>query len=364
MTEFYLIISCLYMCVSAGKGLILGGLFRKAPEESAEHPAISILIAAKNEEKKILRLLTSLEKLDYPEEKFEVIVADDNSTDSTNQITKEFIKEKKNYLLIKPGEKAYPAKRGALQACIEKALYDCFLITDADCEVERGWLKRMGGGFRKGADFIFGPAPFKQTSGSINKISCYENFRSGLLNLFLLKAGLPFSAPARNFGFSRKAFEKSGGYGKTLQTLSGDDDLLLREAYRNRLSVHYVPGMESGVKSDSTETLKEYISQRSRHIKTSFHYLPRHIAALGVWHLLNLAMVISPVFVFLSWWCIIPAIIKSGIDVLFSSRFAGEWGYRFSMREAVLLSFSYEFFIVVNFFSSIFHQPEWKEFRG
>jgi len=44
---------------------------------------ISIVIAAKNEAGNIESLLDSLKKLDYPSNKYEVIIVDDNSTDST-----------------------------------------------------------------------------------------------------------------------------------------------------------------------------------------------------------------------------------------------------------------------------------------
>ena len=48
-----------------------------------EMPSVSIIIPARNEEKNIERCLDSLMLLNFPKEKLEVIVVDDESTDNT-----------------------------------------------------------------------------------------------------------------------------------------------------------------------------------------------------------------------------------------------------------------------------------------
>ena len=48
---------------------------------------------------------------------------------------------------------------------------------------------------------------------------------------------MPYCASARSFGFKKSSFEKIKGYSNTVETLSGDDDLLLREAVKNNLKV-------------------------------------------------------------------------------------------------------------------------------
>ncbi len=45
---------------------------------------ISIIVALRNEESNVDGLVESLSSLDYPQENFEVILVDDNSTDGTN----------------------------------------------------------------------------------------------------------------------------------------------------------------------------------------------------------------------------------------------------------------------------------------
>ena len=58
------------------------------------YPKITIWIAARNEEENILNCLRSIEKLDYPIDYLQVLIGNDNSTDNTFTIIKEFIKDK------------------------------------------------------------------------------------------------------------------------------------------------------------------------------------------------------------------------------------------------------------------------------
>ena len=51
---------------------------------------VSVLIAARNEEKNIVKLLQSLYNQTFPKEFYEVIIVDDHSDDNTKNIIEEF----------------------------------------------------------------------------------------------------------------------------------------------------------------------------------------------------------------------------------------------------------------------------------
>ena len=53
-------------------------------------PRVSVIIPAHNEELVIRRTVESMLALDYPEERIEIIVINDGSSDSTAQIVEEF----------------------------------------------------------------------------------------------------------------------------------------------------------------------------------------------------------------------------------------------------------------------------------
>lgn len=63
------------------------------PEIGGDWPFVSILVAAKNEEAVIGRLIKNLCSLEYPNGQYEVWIIDDNSTDSTPQLLAELKQE-------------------------------------------------------------------------------------------------------------------------------------------------------------------------------------------------------------------------------------------------------------------------------
>src|SRR4030042_1167040 len=74
-------------------------------------PLVSVLIPARNEAENIRRCLTSLSKQDYPN--IEIIVLDDNSTDWTSEVVKEFAVKDCRISLVNGA----PLKKGWLGKC-------------------------------------------------------------------------------------------------------------------------------------------------------------------------------------------------------------------------------------------------------
>ena len=100
-------------------------------------PSASVVIAARNEEKNIGRLLTALVNQTYSEELFEIIVADDDSTDGTADIVLEFSNKFNFVKLVKieNREQVKSPKKNALAQAIKMAKGEIILSTDADCMV-------------------------------------------------------------------------------------------------------------------------------------------------------------------------------------------------------------------------------------
>src|SRR3989337_3988577 len=63
-------------------------------------PTFSIIVPVKNEETVVGRLLNALSNLNYPEEKREIIVVEDGSTDHTADVCMAFAKENKNVKIL------------------------------------------------------------------------------------------------------------------------------------------------------------------------------------------------------------------------------------------------------------------------
>jgi cellulose synthase/poly-beta-1,6-N-acetylglucosamine synthase-like glycosyltransferase len=317
---------------------------------------ISVIIAAKNEEKNISTLLDSIKKINYPVDDFEIIFVDDNSSDKT--LSKAFDKQNElpNLWVLPAEDKKYPGKKGALALGIMESHFDFIMITDADCIVGKEWLNSYVKKFNEGFDFLFGRAPLIKKPGFINTVSRFENLRTFFLYRIALKLNLPYSAAARNFGFRKSSFNKIKGYANTTDTLSGDDDLLIREAVKNKMKIGFVDSPESEVLSFAPDTFKKYLIQKTRHTKTSLYYLPIHKVMLTVWHLVNLICLFSfPLGIF-NKWLFLPAIIKLIADIIIVKSNGKEFG----ILETIYLQIIYELLIIVNFANALFKPDKWK----
>ncbi len=108
-------------------------------------PYISIVIPAFNEEDFIGECLNSL-LLQQTSTEYEIIVVDNNSTDTTAAIAS---KKNKNIRVI---QEKQPGVCAARQAGLEAARGKIVVSTDADCIYPRGWLERIVSVFIKQSD--------------------------------------------------------------------------------------------------------------------------------------------------------------------------------------------------------------------
>ncbi len=101
-------------------------------------PYISVIIAAYNEEETIEKTIQSVLNLDYPKDKLEIIVVNDESTDNTFDIIKKF----KQVILINNKHKGI-GKSSAVNAGIRIAKGEFFGVLDADSEVGKNSLRNI-----------------------------------------------------------------------------------------------------------------------------------------------------------------------------------------------------------------------------
>lgn len=360
MTIFiFLITAILFSVVSVIIAVTLKKLFSRQ-QNVLSLLKISVVAAAKNEELNAAEFIKSLSNQQYPAENYEVIIVDDNSSDLTYKRIKELISSLHNFSVVTADVKKYPGKKGALDLGISLSKNEFIMITDADCRPANNWLSSFAAKFNEGFDFLLGTAPFFNNGSFVNKISCYENLRSSILTFTAAARNFPYSAAARNFGFKRSSFEKISGYKNTVETLSGDDDLLLREAVKHKLKIGIVAGKKSFVYSSAKESFNEYLLQKARHTKTSLHYLLSRQIFLSVWHILNLIMLFSPLLMFINPYFIFLFLFKIIIDLAVVRGLQNNFGYSFKMYEIIFLQILYEIFTVINFINSIFRKDVWK----
>ena len=108
-------------------------------------PFVSVLVATYNEEKVIAKRIENLFTLDYPKNKYEVLVVDSGSTDRTTNIVEKFIRQsiqsQPDLKLIK--ENTRRGKASAINLGKEQAKGEIVLIADANSIFDENVLREM-----------------------------------------------------------------------------------------------------------------------------------------------------------------------------------------------------------------------------
>ncbi|MBW4648400.1 MAG: glycosyltransferase family 2 protein [Kastovskya adunca ATA6-11-RM4] len=109
----------------------------------ADYPFVSLLVSAKNEEAVISKLVRTLCELDYPENRYELWVIDDYSTDRTPQVLNRLAKEYDQLKVLHRGADAGGGKSGALNQVLPLTKGDFVAVFDADASVPKDLLRRV-----------------------------------------------------------------------------------------------------------------------------------------------------------------------------------------------------------------------------
>ena len=197
-----------------------------------ELPTATVIVAARDEEDKILRCLESLGKLEYPEGKLEIIIVDDRSTDRTGEIIDKFITSRDHFRKIIPDEPKgkMVGKVNALATAIRVANGEIVLTTDADCEVKPLWVKTVASFFTKDVGMVDGYTT-QMVNNSFDGMQAIDFVYLLMVAGGTINLGIPITCIGNNMSFRKKAYDEAGGYEKLPFSVT-EDFTLLRAIYK------------------------------------------------------------------------------------------------------------------------------------
>ena len=106
-------------------------------------PFLDILVAARDEQNVISGLVERLFYLDYPNEKLNIYIIDDGSSDNTPLILEELSKKFDRLHVIKRLKNAGGGKSGALNYALKFISGEWLLILDADAQLQKDTLQKL-----------------------------------------------------------------------------------------------------------------------------------------------------------------------------------------------------------------------------
>lgn len=270
---FYILILIATVLVAYSGMLFFAGFtFKGRLRKSAEMPRISILLAAKNEGNYIAQILSELINQDYPQDKFEIIVSEDGSTDSTKQIASDFATRYPGRIRLVSSTKSV-GKPAALNRALQLASGEIIGQIDADSSVESNLLSSVAQAFEPDVYAIQGESSVRNKNQSlIAKLTSYEH---DVWNRFSLKgrARLNLFVPCTgNLSFVRApALQAVGGWDRN--ALAEDVELSL-QMWLKGYKFEYHP--EIKCKEMTVSRLGSFYKQRLRWYGGYFQSLFRH----------------------------------------------------------------------------------------
>lgn len=283
--------------------LFLVGTKRKFPKiKEEDFPAATIIVAARNEEENILRCLDSLDKLIYPENKLEIILVDDRSTDKTSEIIDNFIygKEKFRKIITKKEIGKLKGKTNALANALEIAKGEIILTTDADCEVNPKWVYTTASYYQPDIAIVNGFTTQKAQNGfsgmqAIDFIYLLT-VASGTINL-----GNPISCIGNNMSYRKKAYEEVGGYENLPFSVTEDFNLLNAINKLKKYKIIYPLTSETLITSLPCENLKELYHQKKRWTVGGLGVPLSGYIIMAYGFFTNLCILLTPLFFSAAW---------------------------------------------------------------
>lgn len=180
-------------------------------------PLISILIASRNEEKVLPACLGSIERLNYPKDKIQLILADDDSSDGTLEILNGFATAKKWVEVLQVGEpqndEKLKGKTRVLAKMAEVAKGEYWFFTDADIVLPKNWIEGFLTEFEKDKNvgICVGVTGYKPID-FMSKMLALEWYFVLYFCKVLASFNIKSTGLGNNMAITKKAYLAIGGY--------------------------------------------------------------------------------------------------------------------------------------------------------
>lgn len=254
----------------------------KLDEELKDYPFVSILVPAHNEAVVIRKTVTSLLEFDYPKDKYEVIVVNDNSSDNSAELLKEMQNKYKERNLIVVNTDSVTGGKGksnALNIGLGKSKGKILAVYDADNTPDRKALKYLVQTLIKDQKLGAVIGKFRCRNKDKNLLTNFINIetltyqwmaQAGRWNLLKL-----CTIPGTNFVVRRGIMEKMGGW--DTKAITEDTEVSFR-IYRMGYRIKFMP--LAVTYEQEPQTVKVWFKQRNRWAKGNIYVVIKNLKYL------------------------------------------------------------------------------------
>ena len=243
--------------------------------KDGKYPMVSILVPAHNEALVLQRTVTALLEFDYPKDRYEIIVINDNSTDNTVAIMSDMAQKHSDQRLICISTDAVVGGRGksnALNIGFSIASGSVIAIYDADNTPEKKALRILVENLISDEHLGAVIGKFKTRNRNASILSRFVNIET-LTHQCMNQAGRYYffklcTIPGTNYVIRRSIIEKIGGWDD--KALSEDTEISFR-IYRMGYYIKLLP--QAVTWEQEPHLLKIWFKQRVRWARGNLYVL-------------------------------------------------------------------------------------------
>ena len=228
-------------------------------------PFVSVLIPAHNEESQIKDTINSVLKLNYPKDRYEIIVINDGSKDCTKDKIQEVINENKDRKIIVIDQENQ-GKADSLNNALKIAKGKFFACLDADSYVEQDTLMKMMVLYEKENDpdlAIITPAmKVKKPKNLLQKFQRIEYMTMMFMGRLMSHLNCIYVAPGPFSIYRTAIIKKLGGFDK--KSLTEDQEIAYRAQKHNYKLRHCY---NAYVYTSTPKKFRQLFKQRNRWYK-------------------------------------------------------------------------------------------------
>lgn len=280
---------CIWSLLLVNVALIIAGYLyyirsedEAVPEIPADPPFVSIMVPAHNEGVVISRTVESLLELDYPHDRYEIIVINDNSSDNSAELLGNIQARNPQRNLIIINTDAVTGGKGksnALNIGFTRSKGELIAIYDADNTPERTALRYLVGEIMNDSTLGAVIGKFRTRNRDASLLTRFINIetlsfqwmaQAGRWKLFKL-----CTIPGTNFIMRRSIVESIGGW--DVKAIAEDTEISFR-IYMMGYRIKFQP--KAVTWEQEPQTLKVWFKQRTRWAKGNIYVIVKNIPLL------------------------------------------------------------------------------------
>lgn len=342
----------------------------RAPASFQPTTPITVIVPARNEEANIEACLHSLLAQSYPAGLFEVIVADDFSTDATAQRVQAMADVRIRLLRMQDVaglDADGSSKKKAIAQAVSIARNPLIVTTDADCICPPEWLRTLSAWQGShGSYFFAAPVRYSDGKGMLHVFQSLDFMTLQGITIAAASNGMHVMSNGANLGYVKAAFRHIGGFSGVDHIASGDDMLLQQKFVSLDPSrVSYCTSPDAIVTTSAASSWREFFQQRIRWASKARHYDQRGLLfILIVVYLFNLLLLVMPFLAFVEtymlWVWLALMATKAIVELIFLIPVARFFGMTRSLFWLVPLQPVHVLYTVVAGTFSQFRTYAWK----